>query len=55
MKNYELKWTEELWKKVTIEADSEEQAREKFFAGEDRKSTRLNSSHTGISRMPSSA
>ena len=30
-------------------------AEKKYYANEDRKSTRLNSSHSSISRMPSSA
>ena len=31
---YEIKWTLEKWLKVTVTADSEEQAREMFWAGE---------------------
>ena len=33
-KQYEIKWTLEKWLKVTITAESEEQAREMFWAGE---------------------
>jgi hypothetical protein len=33
-KQYEIKWTLEKWFKVTITAESEEQAREMFWAGE---------------------
>lgn len=31
---YEIKYTEETWYRLEIEADSEEQARDKFFSGE---------------------
>ena len=45
--NHEI-WTDELKSKIYVIA-------EKMVELEDRKSTRLNSSHTDISRMPSSA
>ena len=35
--------------------DAGDQAKENFVSGQDRKSTRLNSSHNRESRMPSSA
>ena len=31
MTNYVVSWTEETWYRVNIQADSEEQAREKFW------------------------
>ena len=34
MAQYEIKWTRELWLKVTIEAESEQQALSKFWDGE---------------------
>ena len=40
---------------VTPEARAKQQAMVQEAKDEDRKSTRLNSSHTDISRMPSSA
>jgi hypothetical protein len=34
MAKYEIKWTRELWLKVTIEADTAEQAEAKFWEGD---------------------
>jgi hypothetical protein len=34
MAKYEVSWTRELWLRVTIEADSLEQAEQKFWDGE---------------------
>ncbi|CAB4123792.1 hypothetical protein UFOVP46_95 [uncultured Caudovirales phage] len=34
MAKYEIKWTRELWLKVTIEAESEQHAIDKFWDGE---------------------
>lgn len=31
---YEIKFTEEMWNRLIIEAESEKQARDKFFSGE---------------------
>ena len=62
--NYELLTTEnapvKMWTKgVPVEADARQQlintAKMPFIFKQDRKSTRLNSSHSAKSRMPSSA
>jgi hypothetical protein len=34
MDKYVVSWTEEIWQKVIIEAESEEEARELFYYGE---------------------
>jgi len=34
MDKYVVSWTEEIWQKVIIEAESEEEARELFYSGE---------------------
>lgn len=34
MGKFQIEWTREEWYRVTIEADNEEQAREKFWEGE---------------------
>lgn len=34
MAKFVIEWTEESWNRVTIEADSIEQAREKFWEGD---------------------
>ena len=33
MTKYAVEWTEEVWKRVVIEAESEDQARELFWTG----------------------
>ena len=34
MTNYSVSWTQEIWYRATIEANSVEEAREKFWSGE---------------------
>lgn len=34
MAKFKIEWTEEVWNQITVEADSEEDAREKFWSGE---------------------
>lgn len=34
MAQFKVEWTEELWQRAYIEAESEEEAREKFWDGE---------------------
>ena len=34
MAKFKIEWTEEVWYRMEVEADSEEQARELFWAGE---------------------
>ena len=34
MARFKIEWTEEVWYQLEVEADSEEQARELFWAGE---------------------
>jgi len=34
MDKYVVSWTEEIWQKVIIEAESKEEARELFYSGE---------------------
>ena len=53
----ELAWIKEAYGVVLPELEDlgDLEASARYFEGEDRKSTRLNSSHTDISRMPSSA
>ena len=46
---------EVLWRGEPLRAQREAMARELVYIGQDRKSTRLNSSHVSESRMPSSA
>ena len=58
MKKFDVEITETLQRKVSVEAASQEDAERmvtQAWNNQDRKSTRLNSSHTTVSRMPSSA
>ena len=50
-------YKEDLWLKACLQGSLiwDTQLAEYILSGQDRKSTRLNSSHTDISRMPSSA
>jgi hypothetical protein len=34
MAEFKIEWTEEIWNRVFVEADSVEDAREKFWSGE---------------------
>lgn len=34
MGKFKIEWTEEVWNQITVEADSEDDAREKFWSGE---------------------
>ena len=34
MARFKIEWTEEVWNQITVEADSEDDAREKFWSGE---------------------